>query len=73
MAPTEYKELFVLALCSKLLTVYPRTSDTMKTNIDVELASLIAQIESRQYNNKLQMYNIRANYDVHTQFMTGNW
>ena len=73
MAPTEYKELFVLSLCSKLLTVYPRTSDSMKTNIDVELASLIAQIESRQYNNKLQMYNRRANYDVHTQFMTGNW
>lgn len=74
-APEEYKELFILALSSKLLTSYPRTSDNMKNSIDSELTGMINQIEAKQYNNKLQMYNNNFRYssDAYSQFISGSW
>lgn len=74
-APEEYKELFILALSSKLLTSYPRTSDKMKESIDIELTGMLNTIEAKQYNNKLLMYNNNnsANTGTYGQFITGAW
>lgn len=70
-APDEYEELFILALSSKLLTVFARLDGTMKESIDTELDRVVKNIQSKQYNAKLIMNNKYDNNSVFSTFLNG--
>lgn len=70
-APEEYSELLILALTSKLLTIFPRLDGSMKENVDAQLQRMILNIQSKQYNAKLLMSNKYDNNSVFSTFMNG--
>lgn len=53
----EYKELYILGLCDKLLTYYPRKDDAMKQYITAELASAISNITAKNAASRLIIAN----------------
>ena len=70
-APEEYSELLILALTSKLLTIFPRLDGSMKENVDAQLQRMISNIQSKQYNAKLIMNNRYDNNSVFSTFLNG--
>ena len=70
-APEEYSELLVLALTSKLLTIFPRIDGSMKESVDGQLQRMIINIQSKQSNTKLIMSNKYSNESVFSTFLNG--
>jgi len=70
-APEEYSELLILALTSKLLTIFPRLDGSMKENVDAQLQRMILNIQSKQSNTKLIMNNKYDNNSVFSTFLNG--
>ena len=71
-APDEYQELLILALMSKLLTVYVRSDGTMKEQVDRELNQIVDNIRSKQSNLKLIMNN-RHSKSTWSSFISGDF
>ena len=71
-APDEYQELLILALMSKLLTVYVRSDGAMKEQVDRELNQIVDNIRSKQSNLKLIMNN-RHSKSTWSSFISGDF
>lgn len=71
--PPEYKELFTLGLCIKLLGVYPREDKTMLESMGGELQNLTGAIEAKQADAKLIEWNTHDFVSRQAAFESGSF